>query len=42
MESVHKWGLHVYQTCDKIANLLPDLVMTLDLFIGGLTDNPDG
>jgi len=42
MESVHKWGIHIYQTCDKVANLVGDLTMTLSLFVGGLGLNPDG
>jgi len=42
MKSVRLFGIHLFQTCDKITNLIPDLVMTLKLFIGGLTDDPEG
>lgn len=41
LKAINLYGLHVFRTCDQYANVLPDLFMTLALFIGGLGSNPD-
>lgn len=41
MQAIEHFGLRVFKTCDKFANILPDLVLTVGLFAGGFGLNPD-
>lgn len=41
MTSIHNFGLYVYRACDSVNNMLPDLYLTLLLFVGGLSSNPN-
>jgi len=41
MGNINRFGLWVFRSCDKYANLLPDLLLTAGLFLGGLGLNPD-
>jgi hypothetical protein len=34
------FGLHVFRSCDEFKNMLPDLLLTAGLFVGGLGLNP--
>jgi hypothetical protein len=36
-----KFGLRVFRTCDSFAHLLPDVLLTAGLFLGGFGLNPD-
>jgi hypothetical protein len=41
MNAINNFGLHLYRMCDSAKHLIPDLWMTLLLFIGGTSTNPD-
>jgi len=41
MLAIKNFGLHIYRTCDSVANILPDLFYTIALFFGGFGTNPD-
>jgi len=41
LEDIQKFGLHVFRACDKLANIIPDFLVTIGLFFGGLGLNPD-
>lgn len=41
MQAVKSFGLRIFKTCDKFANILPDLLLTVGLFAGGFGLNPD-
>ncbi len=41
MKAIKNFGLHIYRTCDSVANILPDLFYTIALFFGGFGTNPD-
>jgi hypothetical protein len=41
MLALKTFGLHFYRQCDSVQHLMPDLYMTLLLFIGGLGTNPN-
>lgn len=40
MEAFDTYGLHIFRTCDSIAHFLPDLLMTVQLFFGGMSSKP--
>jgi len=40
-EDIKKFGLHVFRTCDKLSNYIPDALLTIGLYFGGLGLNPD-
>jgi hypothetical protein len=40
-EEIVENGMGVFRFCDKLKNLLPDLVMTAALFLGGFGTNPN-
>lgn len=42
MRYIRSFGLHIFQTCDKVTNLPMDILLTAQLFIGGLSDDPNG
>lgn len=41
VQAVKSFGLRIFKTCDKFANILPDLLLTVGLFAGGFGLNPD-
>lgn len=41
LKALNLYGLHVYRACDEWANVMPDVMMTAALFLGGLGSNPD-
>lgn len=38
--NVVTWGIHVFRLCDTIAHWLPDVLQTMEAFVGGLGTNP--
>jgi hypothetical protein len=40
MESIEYNGLQVFRFCDNLINMVPDIIMTLGLFLGGMGDDP--
>lgn len=40
IENIENYGIHIFQFCDHLRNLLPDLLMTAALFVGGVGLNP--
>ena len=40
VEQIETYGLHIFSFCDRLAYIIPDLVYTALLFLGGLTDHP--
>ena len=38
--SIGSFGIHILKICDKLSNLVPDLLMTVGLYLGGLGSNP--
>lgn len=41
MKNIETYGIQIFRTCDKLSNLLPDLLWTVGLFMGGFGLNPD-
>jgi len=41
MNAINVFGLRFYRTCDSVAHILPDLWMTVLLFLGGLGTDPN-
>ncbi|EAR84506.2 hypothetical protein TTHERM_00655340 (macronuclear) [Tetrahymena thermophila SB210] len=41
IKSIEEFGLRVFKTCDKFSNILPDVLLSLGLSLGGLGLNPD-
>jgi hypothetical protein len=38
--NVVTWGIHVFRLCDSIVHWFPDVLKTLEVFVGGLGLNP--
>lgn len=38
--NVVTWGIHVFRLCDSLAHWLPDVIKTVEVFLGGLGTNP--
>jgi hypothetical protein len=41
IENVLKFGLHIFRVCDSLHHIIPDILMTAALFVGGLGTNPN-
>jgi len=41
IKDVKSFGIHAFRACDKLANYLPDFLVTIALFFGGLGTDPD-
>lgn len=41
MAAIKSTGMRIFKTCDKFANILPDILLTVGLFAGGLGVDPD-
>lgn len=41
VEFVKLNGLQIFRFCDSILNFVPNLLLTVSMFLGGLGDNPD-
>lgn len=41
MLDINNFGLRIFAVCDKLSNLLPDILMTGALFLGGLGLDPN-
>lgn len=40
LENFQKFGLHLFRTCDSWTNILPSVLLTLEMFAGGLSTHP--
>jgi len=40
LDAFHTYGAYIFRTCDNLENWFGDLLMTLELFVGGLSHNP--
>lgn len=40
LETFEKFGVHIFRTCDAWSNFLPSLLISLEMFLGGLTTHP--
>lgn len=38
--NVVTWGIHVFRLCDSLSHWFPDVLKTLQAFVGGLGLNP--
>lgn len=38
--NVITWGIHIFRLCDTIAHWAPDLIKTVEAFVGGIGTNP--
>jgi hypothetical protein len=41
MSNVKSFGIHAFRFCDSVGNLIPDVLLTALLFVGGLGTNPN-
>jgi hypothetical protein len=40
INNVLTWGIHIFRLCDEVKHWLPDLIKTVEVFVGGLGLNP--
>jgi len=40
INNVLTWGIHIFRLCDEVKHWLPNLIKTVEIFVGGLGLNP--
>lgn len=40
INNVRTWGIHIFRLCDEVKHWLPNLIKTVEIFLGGLGLNP--
>lgn len=38
--NVITWGIHIFRLCDSLKHWIPDVLKTVEVFVGGLGTNP--
>lgn len=40
INNVRMWGIHIFRLCDEVKHWLPNLIKTVEIFLGGIGLNP--